>query len=90
MDILYDTIDSEVLITSKIQDRKGHTIVSYKYCRMNSDPRITNEGIFYADNETSIKIRKAVQKMLDKNIYLEELGFRPGRGKGKEMVLEPN
>jgi hypothetical protein len=36
-----------------------------------------------ADDETSIKIRKAVRNMLDKNIYLEELDFRPGPGRGK-------
>ncbi|KAB2099591.1 hypothetical protein AG0111_0g12058 [Alternaria gaisen] len=62
IDILYDAMDPESLISSEIQDRKGRTVVS-----------------FCTDNETSIKIRRAARKMLDKNIYLEELDFRPGR-----------
>jgi hypothetical protein len=39
-----------------------------------------------ADDETSMKIRKSVRKMLDKDISLEELDFRPGRGKGRDSI----
>lgn len=42
IDILYDTMDPESLISSEIQDRKGRTVVSCKSCRMRTHPPSTN------------------------------------------------
>jgi len=38
------------------------------------------------DDGTSIEIRNVVRKLLDKNIYLEELDFCPGRGKARDGI----
>jgi len=71
VDILYDAMDPEMLITSEIQDWKGRTVVSCE-CRGVVLKRVPlMKTTVCADNETSIKIRKAVRKMLDKDIYLE-------------------
>ncbi|OCL05849.1 hypothetical protein AOQ84DRAFT_379187 [Glonium stellatum] len=56
----YDVINAESLISSKIEGRKGRTVV-----------------FLYTNNETSDKIREIVRRILDKDIHLKELDFRP-------------
>ena len=40
----------------------------------------------YADNKTNMKIRKLVQKMLNKDISLKKLDFHPEQGKGRDSI----
>lgn len=68
--ITYGVMNSESLIKSEIEGRKGRTVVSL----------CTND-------ETSHKIREIVRRMLDKDIYLKELDFRPYSPRGHNRRL---
>ncbi len=76
--LTYEALDSESLIKSEIQGRKGRMVIS-GMPKLESKATIATKNTFLvcANGNVAGRIRRVVGSLLDDRIRLEELDFRP-------------